>query len=289
MHEVAVSAVNRSGPVRLDLAGAPVRLLRMLIERRDLIRQFVRRDLRHRTRGTQFGMLWDLLNPLMMLCVYTLVFSSILKVRLSHHPDEGPLQYAIYLFAGLTAFQVFAEPLGRSGSLITSKRNFVKKMAFPLEIFAIVSALTALVHASLGLAIVLLAALVLSGGVGWTALLLPVVLLPGVLMGIAVGWAFGAIGVYFRDIQQFLGSTVTRLLFFLTPIIYSIDAVPAHLRWVLHLNPLTVVVDGVRRVVLQGRQPDWGMLGIWIVGSSILVVLSYALFMRVRRGFADVI
>lgn len=262
---------------------------RSLASRRDLIWQFVKRDLRNRTRATHLGWLWEILNPLLMLAVYTLVFGTILRVRLSGREGEGPIDYAIYLFAGLTAFQVFAEPFARSGALITSKRNFVKKMAFPLEIFAITSVLSALAHAGVGLVLVMLSAVVFGHGLSWTALLLPIVILPAVLLAIACGWALGALGVYVRDLQQVLGSTVSRLLFFLTPIIYSADAVPEPLRWLLDLNPLTVVVTGVRRVLLDGAQPNWAVWGIWTLASCVLLVLSLGVFVRARRGFADVI
>lgn len=267
----------------------PVSFIRTMVGHRALIWQFVKRDLRNRTRGTHLGIAWDVLNPLLMLAVYTLVFSSILKVRLSGRATEGPLEYALYLFAGLTAFQMFAEPFGRSAAQITSKRNFVKKMAFPLEIFAISSVLTSAIHAIIGFALVLLAALLITGKMPWTAVLLPVLLLPAVFLAIAAGWALGSLGVYFRDLQQLLGTSITRLLFFVTPIIYSVEMVDEHLRWILYLNPLTVVVSGVRSVVLLGEQPSWSAWGIWCAIGLVAMLASYALFMRTRRGFADVI
>ncbi len=268
----------------------PVAFARTMFGHRNLIWQFVKRDLLNRTRGTHLGFAWDILNPLLMLVVYTFVFNTILQVRLSGKPQEGPFEYALYLFAGLTAFQMFAEPFGRSAAQITSKRNFVKKMAFPLEIFAVSGVLTSVAHAAVGFALVFLATLIIpSSSVSWTALLLPILLLPAIFLAIAAGWSLGAMGVYYRDLQQFLGSSVTRLLFFATPIIYSIDTVPVKFVWILYLNPLTVVVSGVRSVVLAGEQPNWLAWGIWTAISLVAMLMSYAIFMRTRRGFADVI
>ncbi len=267
----------------------PVAFARTMVGHRNLIWQFVKRDLRNRTRGTHLGFAWDILNPLLMLVVYTIVFSSILEARLSGKQTETAMEYALYLFAGLTAFQMFAEPFGRSAAQITSKRNFVKKMAFPLEIFAISGVLTSTIHAAIGFALVFLAALLVTGGVAWTAVLLPLLLLPAVFLAIAAGWALGAMGVYFRDLQQFLGTSITRLLFFVTPIIYSVEMVPEKIRWILYLNPLTVVVSGVRSVVLAGEQPNWLAWGVWSAIGLVAMLLSYAIFMRARRGFADVI
>lgn len=266
----------------------PIALTRTLWARRDLIWQFTRREIVNRFRGTHLGWLWAILTPLFMLAVYTVVFSLILNSRLGGR-DEGPIEFAILLFAGLTAFGVFAEPFGRSAALVANRRNYVRKMAFPLEIFPITAVLTALAYSAVGFVLVVLAHLVLARSISPTIWAFPLVLLPAILLAIGSGWLLSALGVYFRDLQQLTSGPLQRMLFFLTPIFYSVEMVPEAIRPILYINPLTVVIEGTRATLLLGEMPRWGLWGAWMVGSLVLAQVSYAFFMRARQGFADVV
>lgn len=267
----------------------PLRMVRSLWAKRELIRTITVRDLAARYRGAKLGFAWAFLTPALQMLVYTFVFSVVLSVRLTGRESETTTQYAVLLFAGLSAFALFAESIGRAPGLIVGRRHLVKKVQFPLEILPVTMVFTSLFTAILGILLAMIAHLALGGAVGLHALLTPLVLVPALLVAVGVSWILAALGVYFRDLQQLVGAIVQRLLFFLTPIIYPIERVPEAVRPVLYLNPMTPVVEGVRRTLLLDRAPEWGPLAIWTVIGLALCVGGHALFMRTRRGFADVL
>lgn len=260
-----------------------------IIAHRDLIMRFTSRQLQGQYRGTQLGVVWNALSPLLLLAAYTLVFSTILNVRLSGRENEGPLDYAILLFVGLMVFQAFSQPISQAPTLVTSKPNLVKKVVFPLEILPVTTMLAALASSGVGLGIVMIVHLVRGGSIGWWALAFPLVLVPIILITVGVGWMLGSLGVFIRDLQPLVGTIVQRLLFFLTPIFYSLENIPESFRPLMHLNPLTGVVDGARNTLIFDRPPDWVPLGIWFVASLVIWQVGYVVFAKGRRGFADVL
>lgn len=267
----------------------PRRPIAAIWDSRDLVYRFTVRQLRSQYRGTQLGLLWNALSPILLLAVYTLVFGTILGVRLSNKPGEGPLDYAVLLFVGLMVFQAFSLPITQAPTLVTSKPNLVKKVVFPLEILPVTTTLAALASSSVGLAMVLIVHLLRGGTIGWWALAFPIVLVPIILITVGVGWILGSLGVFIRDLQPLVGTIVQRLLFFLTPIFYSIDTIPEAYRGLMHLNPLTGVVQGARNTLMFNQPPDWLPLAIWFVASLVIFQVGYAVFCKGRRGFADVL
>ncbi|MBX3364487.1 MAG: ABC transporter permease [Phycisphaeraceae bacterium] len=281
--------VHTPHPARWSELLDPAAMVRNLWGRRDLIRQFTVREIQMRNRGSHLGVLWAVLTPLLLLTVYTLVFSTILRVRFDQAHSGSVLVYATTLFAGMMVFQMFSEPLARAPGLVVHKPNFVKKIVFPLEILPLTSMFSAIIYSGAGLLLVIVAHLVLGGGMGVYALLFPLVLVPVVLLGLGVGWILAALGVYLRDIQQLVAVVVQRVLFFITPVLYPLERVPEAYREWLYINPLTVVVDGARRTLLWNQPPRWDMLILWIGIGLVLAPVGYALFMKARRGFADVL
>src|SRR5882672_2134662 len=165
---------------------------------RQLIIQLTKRDVLGRYRGSVMGLAWSFLNPLLMLAVYTFVFSVVFKARWGVG-GEDKINFAIILFAGLIVYGLFAECLNRAPSLILSNANYVKKVVFPLEILAWVALASALFHAGISL-IVLLAAKLLAGqGFDLTVLFVPAVFIPLVLITVGVTWFVASLGVYLRD------------------------------------------------------------------------------------------
>ncbi|MFG0325691.1 MAG: ABC transporter permease [Phycisphaerales bacterium JB037] len=286
MTEIAVH--TPLGPATLGLF-RPDRMARSLWSHRDLIWQFSLREVRQRNAGTQLGIVWAGLQPLMMLLVYTFVFSTTLNIRLSNNTQETAADYAVMLFAGLMVFQLFVDPLGRSPALIINRKAFVKRHVFPVEVLPLTLVISTALYSGIGLLLVVVANLVMTGGFSPTIYLLPVVLLPAILMAIGLGWILSAIGVFVPDLQNVTGSVVQRLLFFMTPIFYSVDRVNENYRWLLYLNPMTPVVEGARDVMILGNQPDWALLGVWIAISLVVCQVGYAMFMRAKGGFADVL
>jgi lipopolysaccharide transport system permease protein len=255
---------------------------------RELILQLARREVLSRYRGSTFGLAWSFFNPLVLLVVYTFVFSVVFKARWGVGGQEGTTDFAIILFVGLIVHGFFAECLNRAPTLILSNVNYVKKVVFPLEILPWVAAGSALFHASISLAVLLLAQLVFNHAIAWTAVFLPVVFVPLCLSTIGIALFLSSIGVYVRDIGQVIG-IVTTVLLFLSPVFYPIAALPEKYRPFLLLNPLTFVIEEARGILIWGRMPNWTGFMIYTLASLVVAWLGFWWFQKTRRGFADVV
>ena len=266
---------------------SPKELVASLWRNRSLVRALIHREVVGRYRGSVMGILWSFFNPLLMLLVYTFVFSVIFKARWSTGSDSKT-EFALVLFAGLIVFNLFAECFTRAPSLILSNVNYVKKVVFPLEVLPWVVLGSALFHASVSLVVWLLAYAVLFGVPHATVILLPLVLLPLALLTVGLTWALASLGVYLRDVSQFVGS-LTTVLMFLSPIFFPVSALPEKFRQLLLLNPLTPAIEQVRDVLYWGKVPSMGMLLIYFLGAVFVAWLGFAWFQKTRKGFADVL
>ncbi|MBC8160479.1 MAG: ABC transporter permease [Roseiflexaceae bacterium] len=265
----------------------PVAMMRNLWQHRDLIRQFTKRDIEGRYRGSFLGLFWSFINPLIMLLIYTFVFGIIFQARLPEARTGSLGEFAVVIFCGLTAFNIFSECVNRAPTLIIGVPNYVKKVVFPLEILPVSTLGAALFHGSISFIILLIAHLLTNGIFYWTLLLLPIVLLPLICLGLGLGWFLASLGVFFRDIS-YVTTLVVQTLFFITPIFYILDAVPLSVRGFIQANPLTSVIDDVRRVVLWGQQPNWPFFYIVLAVCVLLMILGYTWFMKTKKAFADV-
>lgn len=266
----------------------PAAMARNLWGHRELIRQFSWREVAGRYKGSFLGLLWSFITPLVMLLIYTFVFGVIFQSRWPQARSGNLNEFAVILFAGLLTFNIFSECVNRAPGLIVGVPNYVKKVVFPLEILPVSAMGAALFHAGVSLLIMLGAHLLIGGALHWTLLLLPVVMLPLLLVCLGAGWFLASLGVFVRDLGN-VTSLLVQVLFFLTPIFYTVDAIPQPYRTVLELNPLTPVITNVRAVALWGEQPAWPALGLSLVVSLLVAVAGYAWFMRTRKAFADVI
>ena len=253
---------------------------------RALVLELARRDFSGRYQGSLGGAAWSFAQPLFLLAVYTLAFGVIFQARWGF--GGGTANYALMLFAGLIVFNAFAECLNKAPLLVTGNPNFVKRVVFPLEILPWVMALTALLHALIGVAVWLLGYLVLFGIPPRTALLAPAVLACFFPLLLGMGWFLAAVGTVLRDVSQ-LTSLVAHALLFLTPIFYSIDAVPPVLQGVLLLNPLTFVVEQMRLVLFFGELPALKGLGVYFILSSAFAWASFLFFRSLRPRFAELV
>lgn len=254
---------------------------------RTLLRALVQREVVGRYRGSFMGILWSFFNPVFMLLVYTFVFSVVFKARWQAGSDSKT-EFALVLFAGLIVFNLFAECINRAPGLVLANVNYVKKVVFPLEILPWVALGSALFHAAISLAVWLIAYVMLFGVPHATVLLLPLVLLPMLLLIIGLGLALASLGVYLRDVSQFIG-IVTTVLMFLSPIFYPASSLPEQYRDLLLLNPLTLVIEQARDVLFWGRVPGIGAWVAYLLCSAVLAWLGFAWFQKTRKGFADVL
>jgi lipopolysaccharide transport system permease protein len=255
---------------------------------RALIGQLVKREVLGRYRGSVMGLLWSFLNPLLLLVVYTFVFSGIFRARWFPAREEGPVDFALVLFVGMIVHGLFAECVNRAPRLILDNTNFVKRVVFPLEILTWVAIGTALFHALASLAVWVIAFLATKGHIPATALLLPLLLVPVLLFTGGLTWFLAATTVYLRDVAQTTGA-VTSLLLFLSPVFYPVTAVPEAWRPLIHLNPLTLPIEQARAVLIFGDSLDWSAWGLYTLAALAVALLGFAWFQKTRRGFADVL
>jgi len=254
---------------------------------RSLVRASANREVLGRYRGSIMGILWSFFTPLLMLAVYTFVFGEIFKARWSAG-SESRTEFALVLFAGLIVFNLFAECVNRAPGLVLANVNYVKKVVFPLEILPWVTLGTALFHGAVSLCVWLLAHAILFGTLHATTLYLPLILAPFVLFIAGTSWMLASLGVYLRDISQFIG-ILTTVMMFLSPIFYPATALPESYRHLLYLNPLTPVIEQTRDVLFWGKPPDFPMLAIYWIAAAIIAWLGFAWFQKTRKGFADVL
>lgn len=244
------------------------------------------RDIASRYRGANLGLLWTILNPLLMLAVYGLAFGYVFRAKWPGLATSG--DFVQLLFVGIAVHGFFAECLTRSPGAIAANPSFVKKVVFPLGVIPSVLTLVALFNF---LAILLVFLLVrIAIGESWSInyLLLPVVLCPMLLMGLALSYFLGFLGVYFKDINQIVPSLTTVLLFMSSAIVPVATLPEQHQRWFL-LNPITFYIDQSRNILLWDRPLDWhGLLVRTVIGMGSLALAIY-FFRRARKGFADVI
>jgi lipopolysaccharide transport system permease protein len=250
-----------------------------------LVGEMIWRELQNRVRGSIGGLLWPVLQPLVMLLIFAFVFGTILKVRWTR--AESTAEFALTLFAGLLVFNLFAECLQRAPTLVLSRPNLVKKIVFPVEILSWVHVGQAFITFSIGAIILVLFQLFVRGTVPWTACLVPLVVLPVIFVGLGVGWLLGALTVFVRDVEQIV-APLSMALLFLTPVFFDLSLVPdAYRGWFL-ANPLTAAVEQTRAVLLDGVVPSTAMLAAGTAIAYGFAAMSLAFFRRARPEFADV-
>jgi lipopolysaccharide transport system permease protein len=264
---------------------APQALIRTLWTHRGLLRLLIKREIAFRYQGSMMGMLWLLLNPLLMLCIYTFIFRVVFKARWGDSGDSKT-EFALVLFIGLLIFNLFADCIQRAPLLIINNMNYVKKVIFPLEILPWVIFCAALFHFAVGLAVWLLVFMVLHGLPAWTAWLLMVVLLP--LAGFAIGSAYllATLGVCCRDTSHII-TILTTILLFLSPIFYPVSGLPERYQALVYLNPLTWVVEQARGLLLAGETPQVSAVLLATTGSLAMLWFGFSVFQRFRQVFAD--
>jgi lipopolysaccharide transport system permease protein len=266
----------------------PIAMARNLWRHRDLIRQFIRREIEGRYKGSFLGLFWSFITPLVMLLIYTFIFGVVFKARWPNAKTSSLSEFAVTLFCGLTAFNIFSECISRAPSLIVGVPGYVKKVVFPLEILPVSLLGSAIFHGLISLGILLVANLLVTGSFHWTILLLPLIALPLIFMSLGFGWFLASLGVFIRDVGYTV-SLIVQVLFLTTPIFYPIENLPESVQIVIRLNPLSSVVENFRRVILWGRLPSWAGLSLWLLATGASMVMGYAWFMKTKKAFADVI
>lgn len=254
---------------------------------RYLIAKLVRRELALKYSGSALGTMWVVLTPLFMLGIYTVFFSLVIKAKWGEAGFESGT-FALLLFAGLLLHSFYSEVLVGAPHLIVNNTNYVKKVVFPVEILSIVQTLTASVGLIVNLLLLFVFVAIFDGIPHLTALLSLLVVLPLLLIALGTSWMISALGVFFRDISQ-ITSLIASALLFASPIFYPVSALSEKYQALLYLNPLTFIIEQLRVVFFTTELPNFKYLFIYLVGSFVFSFAGLYFFLRVRKGFADVL
>jgi lipopolysaccharide transport system permease protein len=256
-----------------------------LFRYRGLIQSLVARELKARYRGSVLGFFWSFVNPLMLLLVYSFVFSTIMP-----NTTKGIQPYALFMFCGILPWTWFSASLSESTNSLISGGNLIKKVLFPAEVLPIVSVLTNLVNFFLGL-LILVPSLIYYHRLHLTPNLLwfPVAVLVQLIFTLGLALVLAALTVHFRDIRDLLANILT-LWFFATPIIYSWtqDNVKAY-KTLFDLNPFTHLAISYQEILFFGPVGHWKWLLALGVYSGVQFLAGYWLFDRLRDSFAEAV
>ena len=257
-------------------------------QHRDLIDAILRRELAERFQGSAAGWVWAITAPLLSLIVYTVAFSGGPVTLPGGGKSGSPFDYALFIFGGLIAFNLFTEMAYRAPSLLHEYAHFIKQTIFPADMLPIISTLRATFYATIGLVLMLIAQLVLTGTLHLTVLLLPLWFVPFVAFLIGLTWILSAAGAFTRD-TAYLMMTVAPLLMFATPVFFSTDTFSPTLKLIFYVNILTGFIEVLRYLVVFGQIPDlWVCL--WVLFCSLATFyFGFWFFGKQRDSIADVI
>jgi lipopolysaccharide transport system permease protein len=254
---------------------------------RNLIVQMTKREVVGRYRGSILGLAWSFFHPILMLTVYTFVFSVVFKARWGGSSEENRASFAIVLFVGMIVHSLFSECITKAPAVILANANYVKKVVFPLEILPLISLNAALFHTAISL-FVLLAAIAFTTGLHWTVLLAPIIFFPLIILSLGIAWLLASLGVFIRDVGQTVG-IITTVLMFLSPMFYPTSALPETIQPFIMLNPLALIMEQARAVLVWGQLPDWYAIAIYTAIAFVIAWIGFAWFQKTRKGFADVL
>ena len=261
--------------------------LQNLWHHRFLIYKLVQREISSRYRASLLGLLWSLVTPVLLLLVYTFIFSTVFKLRWGG-AEEDSINFALVLFVGMIVHGFFADVINRSPTLVLANVNYVKKVVFPLEVLSTVAVGSALFQTLVQSTVLMVALLITGTELHLSVLLLPIVMLPLVLLTLGICLFFSSVGVYLRDLSQLVG-IITMVMLFMSPVFYPISAVPEHFQTVILMNPLTFIIEQARAVVLYGESIHWFGLAVYFAISLVVYGIGHWWFEKTRRGFADVL
>lgn len=257
-----------------------------LIKNRSLIVRLAYKDLTDRYAGSALGIFWTILQPLLLISLYTLVFTFIFKVRIG---SDAPTGYAFYAVAGLLPWLAIADGLSKSVGAVTNKAALVKQTIFPTDILPASTALTSFLPLIFGFFIYLIAGLLIGHiHLTWLILLLPAVMLIHFMLITGIGYFLAIGGVYFRDLIELISFLLTIGLF-VTPILYLETSIPQVFIWPMRLNIFAHLIYMYRDVVYYGKiLHPWSFVACFALGL-ILFVLGLRAYQKVKIYFANIL
>lgn len=257
-----------------------MKIFKDLYNYRELLKTSVKKDIGGKYKHSFLGVLWSFINPLLQILVYALIFPLVMKNGGSYK------DYTVFMVCGLIPWAYFTTVINRASFIMIENGNILKKVYFPRSILPL-SLVTSETINFLVSCIIILAFIVIKGlGISKFILFFPLVLLIQYVLLLGIALIFSAVTVYMRDIQHFIG-VVLQLLFYATPIVYSIDTIPENFRWILKWNPMTYIIEGYRAIFYNQTMPDLKSLGVLGIISIIILIVGYLLFNKLQKRFAE--
>lgn len=253
-----------------------LRLAREIWKNRELIWALGLKELRVRYKRSALGFLWSLLHPLLMMIILTVVFSTISRLPVK--------QYAVFLISALFPWTFFSQAMSYGVESIVANGDLLKKVYIDKAVFPAAAIFSNIINFLLSMLPLLLLLLVMRFPLHWTWVYLPIAMLTMILFATGCCFFFAAANVFFRDVSHIL-QIILSAWFYMSPIIYSLDFVPAQFRVLFRLNPISYILDGFRDAIYFGRLPSHGSMAIAVSVSVITLMLGYAFFRHSEESF----
>jgi ABC-type polysaccharide/polyol phosphate export permease len=256
--------------------------------RRWLVKYFIQRQVTRSYKRSYLGLSWILLSPLVWVFFLALIFSDEfgIKGRMVPVTGEADLNFGLYLYCGLLPFLAFSEAMNKGMNAVRSSSGLVQKVVFPMEILPFTNTIASMIDKFFGVGALLIVVVLFGRELHWTALALPLIVVLQVVFILGLSYFMAVVGTYLPDLTEVM-RPVIRGTFFLTPIIWSPDRLPEQIRWVVDYNPLAYLVNAYREAVLFGNLPGTLSTVYFTLFSVALFVAGFALFNRLKGGFAD--
>src|SRR5690242_7480256 len=251
-------------------------LLRDTYRYRELIWALALKELKIRYKRSVLGFLWALLNPMLLMLVLTVVFSTIMAINIPH--------YAIFLLSVLLPWTFFAQSLAYAAESIVGNGDLIKKVRVAKLVFPVAAVVSNMINLLLSLIPLALVVLVMRHPFHVTWLYLPIPLLALTIFTLGATFFFAAANVYYRDVAHIL-QIVLQVWFYVTPIIFSEEFFPAKYRWIFKLNPLVYVLHGFRLSVYYGMLPAFRSIAASFICALCALVIGYAIFRKHQHDF----
>lgn len=259
----------------------------VLLDNYKLVLRLAKRDILSRYRGSILGIFWAAFAPLGQLSAYVFAFSVVFKAHwATGESSSGGM--ALNIFLGLIIFNVFAEMFNRAPTLLLENISYIKKVVFPLDTMVWVASISIGFNALISFIILLIFMLALGKTFYLTALLLPLVVSPLFFFALGCGWLISALGIFLRDLRHAV-ALISMMLMFMSPLFYSLSAVPERFRFYASLNPIAPAIESARTVLFAGGYPDFADIGIRLVISIVFAMCCLRIFHKLKVAFADVV
>lgn len=245
---------------------------------REMLKNLVKKDLRTRYKGSFLGFLWTFINPLLQLVVYTVVFSTIMRMNID--------KFYMFLFVALIPWIFFSTSVQVSAGSIIANKDLVKKIFFPRIVIPLSVVTSGLMNLLFSFIIVFIALMVSGIGIHQSIVYLPIVIIVEYIITLGFSLLVACINVYFRDLEHILGILIMAW-FYLTPIIFPVDMIPKEYLKYFFLNPMTPIIIGFRDILYYGKSPDFISLGISFIIAILMTVFSLFVFEKLQKNFAE--